>query len=408
VGKINFTKRSIEDLPIPKTKRATYYDSQVRGLGVLIQPSGHRSFFWFRKVRSVPTWRTIGQFPDYTVEQARHEANKLSGDVATWKQSGFDGDSPFERHAIPTFDALVKDYIEKQVKAHASRPERAAKNVEWMKKKYLASWCDRKITTIRKREVLDLHARIGTEQGKKHAANRIVQLLKAVFYWGAESGVRGIKENPAMGVKLFHEEKRRRFLQPDELPRFFKALRKDTSPDLRDFVNLAMWTGARRNDILSMRWQDVSLADNRWQVPDPKNRAPYLIPLTPEAITILRNRSRRRKDERNQWVFPSRGKSGHIVELKGAWKKLLIRAKVKDLRIHDLRRTLGSWQAIQGSSLAIVGASLGHKSLSATQVYSQLTLDPVRNSVMGATKAMIAASKKKPKALPAPDAAGAA
>lgn len=204
-----------------------------------------------------------------------------------------------------------------------------------------------------------------------------------------------------MGVHLFHEAKRRRFLLPEELPRFFKALRKEPNLDLRDFVNLAMWTGARRNDILSMQWQDVSLAENRWTVPDPKNRTPYSIPLTPEAISILRDRSRHRKDERSPWVFPSRGKTGHIVDLKGAWKKLLTRAKIADLRIHDLRRTLGSWQAIQGSSLTIVGASLGHKSLSATAVYSQLTLDPVRESVTQATQAMIAASKKKPKLLQA-------
>jgi integrase len=400
VGRTNFTKATINSLPTPSEKRATYYDSQVRGLGLLIQPSGHRSFFWYRKVRGVPTWRTIGAYPDWSIERARIEANKYSEDCATWKQSGFDGDNPFERHTVSTFNELVKDYIERRVKAHASRPERAAKNVEWMVEKYLASWRTQKVTTIRKRDVLDLHKRIGAEHGK-HAANRIIQFLRALFYWGAKSGVRGMQTpNPAVGVQLFYEAKRRRFLQPDELPRFFAALRKESNEELRDFVNLAMWTGARRNDILSMRWQDISLADNRWQVPDPKNREPYSIPLVPEAITILRDRSRHRKDEQSPWVFPSRSKSGHIVDLKIAWKKLLVRAKVNDLRIHDLRRTLGSWQAIQGSSLSVVGASLGHKSLSATQVYSQLTLDPVRTSVMGATRAIIDASKKKPKRLP--------
>lgn len=405
--KMNFTKRSIENLPTPKEKRTIAHDTQVRGLGVMVQPTGHRAFFWFRKVRGRPRWRTIGQYPDWSIEQARTEANKLSAECAAWKQNGYDGDDPFERPSVPTFGELAADYIERHIKAHASHPERAAKNTAWMVAKYLAPWRNQKVTAIRKREVLDLHARIGTEHGK-HAANRIVQLLKAVFYWGAESGARGLQgPNPAVGVHLFHEAKRRRFLQPDELPRFFAALKKDPSRDLRDFVNLAMWTGARRNNILSMRWQDVSLPDNRWTVPDPKNRTPYSIPLTPEAVNILKDRSRHRKDEQNIWVFPSRGKSGHIVDLKGAWGKLLVRAKVTDLRIHDLRRTLGSWQAIQGSSLTVVGASLGHKSLSATQVYSQLTLDPVRASVTQATRAMIAASKKKPKLLQAANGGGA-
>jgi len=132
-------------------------------------------------------------------------------------------------------------------------------------------------------------------------------------------------------------------------------------------------------------------------VPDPKNRTPYAIPLTPEAINILRNRLRRQEKKPSPWVFPSRGKTGHITDLKGAWKELLLSAKIENLRIHDLRRTLGSYQAIAGSSLTIIGASLGHKSVQATQIYSRLTLDPVRESVMGATRSIIRASKKKPK-----------
>ena len=64
-----------------------------------------------------------------------------------------------------------------------------------------------------------------------------------------------------------------------------------------------------------------------------------------------------------------------------------------DLRIHDLRRTLGSWQAATGASLPIIGKSLGHKSLAATQIYARLNLDPVRASVSKATDAMLLAGE---------------
>ena len=74
----------------------------------------------------------------------------------------------------------------------------------------------------------------------------------------------------------------------------------------------------------------------------------------------------------------------------------------KNLRQHDLRRTLGSYQAAGGTSLGIIGKSLGHKSLAATAIYAQLDLDPVREAVLTATRTMIAASKKKPKQLKAP------
>jgi integrase len=106
----------------------------------------------------------------------------------------------------------------------------------------------------------------------------------------------------------------------------------------------------------------------------------------------------------NEWVFPStRGSGRHLTDFKRGWKALLERAGLadRDVRQHDLRRTLGSYQAAGGTSLGIIGKSLGHKSLAATAIYAQLDLDPVRQSVLSATRTMIAASKKKPKRLEA-------
>jgi integrase len=155
----------------------------------------------------------------------------------------------------------------------------------------------------------------------------------------------------------------------------------------------------RKNGVFSMRWSDVKLEGNRWDIPDSKSGS-YAVPLTPEAIAILKKRHKLREND-NPWVFPSFGKKGHIVDLKKAWAELLERARIGDLRQHDLRRTLGSWQATQGSSLLTIGKSLGHKSIDATEVYSQLDLGAVRSSMVTATAAMAAAAKKKPKELPA-------
>jgi integrase len=101
------------------------------------------------------------------------------------------------------------------------------------------------------------------------------------------------------------------------------------------------------------------------------------------------------------WVFPGDGKTGHMVEVKSGWARILKRAGITDCRMHDHRRTLGSWQALQGASLAIIGASLGHQSLQATQVYARLNADPVRASVTRATDAMLAAARLPKGLLPA-------
>ncbi len=98
------------------------------------------------------------------------------------------------------------------------------------------------------------------------------------------------------------------------------------------------------------------------------------------------------------FVFPGNGSSGHLIEPTKGWKRILERAGVDDLRIHDLRRTLGSWQAKTGASLVTIGKSLNHKNQNTTAIYARLDLDPVRESVNAATSAIMVAGGLKPKA----------
>jgi len=86
--------------------------------------------------------------------------------------------------------------------------------------------------------------------------------------------------------------------------------------------------------------------------------------------------------------FPGEGKVGHLADPKKAWHRVLKRAGICDLRVHDLRRTLGSWQAAAGANSYIIGKSLGHKSQQSTAIYARLNLDPVRASVNQAIDAM--------------------
>ena len=110
---------------------------------------------------------------------------------------------------------------------------------------------------------------------------------------------------------------------------------------------------------------------------------------TPEKLCIVATVSN------GDYVFPGSGRHGHLVEPKKGWARILERAGIKDLHIHDLQRTLGSWQAKAGASLAIIGKSLNHKSVSTTAIYARLDLDPVRESVNTTTANMLAAAGVK-------------
>jgi integrase len=409
----NLTKRIVETLPIPDDgeARPITYDEQVRGLGVVVQPSGKKSFVWLRKVRGKVVWKTIADWPEMSIEDARAAAGEWNIKRANWKKSNYSGPSPFAAsptHEL-TLEGLMNAYIEQHMRAHAKRPEKAEKYLRWMINYYVPSWKDRRLGDITAEEISAWHFRAGTKHGQR-SANYVTKTLRRLYRFAGRARLfKG--EIPTAGIQFFHEHKRTRFLQPDELPKLWTALRDAPNPDLRDYVNLALWTGARKTDVLSMRWQDVDLASNRWMIPDPKNRTPYIVPLTPEAVSILETRFESRT-EGEQFVFPGVGRTGHLVDLKGAWDKLLQAAGLHhpgdpELKItqHDLRRTHGSWMAIQGTSLPIIGKALGHTSTAATQIYARLHLDPVRAAMESANRAIGEAMQATPPKMlrPAPE-----
>jgi integrase len=158
----------------------------------------------------------------------------------------------------------------------------------------------------------------------------------------------------------------------------------------RDYILISLLTGARKSNVLSMKWKDIDFDEALWKIPETKNGDPQTIPLSTQSMELLLER----KEEANSiWVFPSASsKIGHLVEPKRTWQALLKKANLEDVRLHDLRRTHGSWQAITGASSFIIGKALGHKSQSSTAIYARLDTDPVRISTQKATDEML--SKK--------------
>ncbi len=201
--------------------------------------------------------------------------------------------------------------------------------------------------------------------------------------------------SPTRGVKKFKESSRDRFLQPVELKRFFKALTHPKTPEyLRDYVLFSMLTGGRRSNVMSLCWSEIDFNNNVWTIPaeKSKNGEPMDIPLVDTAVDILINR---KASAESVFVFPGSGKTGHLMEPKNAWKELLERANIIDFRIHDLRRTMGSYQTMGRVTKTMVGNLNENKSQAATAVYARLNLDPVRASMEKAVTLMMA-SKELP------------
>jgi len=390
---VNKLRPPTAETAAPARPRPAYYrDSATPGLQLRVMPSGVKTFVLARRMGGRPVRWTLGQFPAVSTAQARRQAVRLAGQVSF-------GQDPTEERRKVREESTLAELFTLYLEGHAKPHKRSWKADVDQFDRYLAPWRPRKLSTLRHTDVAGLHATIGRDNGH-YAANRLLALLSGMFNFAAGLGYAG--GNPAKGVKKFKELTRDRFLHADELRAFFAALAVEPDP-WPDLFMLSLLTGARRANVLGMKWADLELTRGLWRIgeAESKSKEPLLCVLAPAAVDILQRRAETAdKGKPSQYVFPSWGKKGHITEPKGAWRNILSRAGLHDLHLHDLRRTLGSWQAACGASLSIIGRSLGHKNVATTAIYARLDMDPVRASVDAAAGAIMAAGRP-PVALPA-------
>jgi integrase len=370
-NRINFTKATIEALPpAPPNKQTTYYDQRTPGLIVLVTPAGAKTFYVYRKVKGTPERIKIGRWPELSIEQIRKRAEEIIGQIATGR------DPMAERRQLrndPTLGELFGWYLEHHAKV---RKLTWKEDVERFKN-HLSHWSNRKISTISRGDVRDLHAKIGRTVGRV-AANHTLALVSVIFN-KAIAHEKVTVGNPASGIEKFPIASRDRRLMPAELEPFLRAVIAEPNRAIRDFVLLCLFTGARRSNVLPMRWDQIDFAGPIWRIPHTKNGTPQTLPLHPLAVEVLRERLEATAD-RTGFVFPGPGRHGHLAEPRKGWERICAEAGTPDLHIHDLRRSLGSLAADAGESLHVIGQMLHHQNVQTTAVYARLRLDPVRNA----------------------------
>lgn len=385
--KINLTKAVLDFASNTVGSKSVISDSTVVGLLVMISPKQTKSFYVRKKIHGRSERFFLGHYPDMTLEQARKKAQAYLGRLASGDSAE---DVRRERKTVVTFGQAFAAFIEGYAKQH----KKSWKQDVALFERYLPSWRTRQMKTITNTDAMKLHAKLGKENGQ-FAANRVLALISTVYNFSKRT-ILYKGDNPATGIRKFKEAPRQRYLTPDELPAFKKALEAETNETARDFIWLALLTGQRESNVMAMRWSEINFQKKEWRIPDTKNGTPMTVPLTEPAIEIL-NRRMEAADRCDIFVLPGSGKTGHITQPKKAWERLRAHSQLKDIRIHDLRHTLASWQAGTGASLLIIGATLNHKSASATSRYAHVDSSPVRKSMDLATAAMLLASQSSEK-----------
>lgn len=386
---INFTKATLANLVV----KATQYevrDQATPGLFIRLSPGGSKTFIYYRKIAGKVIRIKIGRFGEITIEAARRQASILNGQLVAGIQPQ---QLLKEQKRELTFKELFEYYYAEYALLHTKRPEdnKAALELHLFPK--IGST---KANHVTKEMMKYIHATLGQTSGKAQA-NRVLAIASAVFNYGLKEEIYSAN-NPCIGVKRFKRKSRDRFLSKKELTLFFEALALENVL-YQDFFKLCLFTGARKFTVLSMRYDQLDFELKRWRLDEAqsKNGDVNIYALSDAALEILERRKQTNENNgvQSPFVFPGISASGHLTNPRKIFLRVKERMGVSDFRIHDLRRTLGSYMAISNVSLSIIGKALNHKSQSSTAIYARLSQDPVLEAVNNAAKVIQESSDRE-------------
>lgn len=361
------TDAYVKTLPVPASGNKITYDADLKGFGVRVTATGARAYVLNYRTKAGRERRfTIGSIPEWKTTAARMEAAELKKRIDCGEDPLADIEANRE---APTVADLCVRYEEQ----HLPKKRSAEQDQTNIRLYVLPEFKHRKVAEIGFSDVDGLHRKI-TKTGKPIAANRVAALCSKMFALATRWGWRS--DNPAKGIERNPEAKRTRYLSGDELARLTAALVAHDDQQAANIVRLLLLTGARRGEVLAMRWDHLDMATGVWTKPGSttKQKTEHRVPLSAPARQLLAELS---VGASGAYVFPGRG-SPHRVDIKKDWAALCRAADISGARLHDLRHTYAGVLASSGLSLPVIGALLGHTQPATTARYAHLFDDPLR------------------------------
>ena len=370
---MNLTKRAIDAFKYqgPEPKRDIRWDDEISGFGIRIYPSGKKSFVVSYRIDGIKKLLVLGSYGVLTLVQARDLAREELGKVLK-RIDPLNERKKFSKSS--DMKTLVHTYLERHAKIHKKSWKEDERRLN---QHILPLWGTRKVGSVKRNDIANLHTKLG--QRAPYEANRLLRLLSKMFslaiQWGFldEGGI-----NPTHNIQLFKEQKRDRWLTPDELPAIAQALNQESNIYARYAFWIYLLTGARKTELLTAKWEYVDWNRNELKLPYTKTGNVHYIPLSSAAINVLKLIP---KEQGNPFIFPGYKKGMSLVNISKAWSRVRKSAGVEDVRLHDLRRTVGSWLAQDGNSLHLIGKILNHSNPSTTTTYARFAQDQGREAL---------------------------
>jgi integrase len=367
----------VERVKPPASGRIEYFDASFPALALRITQNGGKSWCAFYRFHGRLRRFTIGSYPAVKPAAARKAAQgalervRLGVDPAEEKRARRDQRPP---EAV-TFEAVARDYLNQHHKRN-SRESTFSEATRDFEKNAIPSWGKRQITSITRRDVIELVDKI-VQRGAEVQANRTLARLRAFFTWCVSKDV--LAASPAATLKFpTQEQPRDRVLSDDELRWLLQACDEIDWP-FGPYVKLLLLTGQRRDETVRMERADVDLEARIWTIPGAraKNGRLHEIQLSEEAVEILRSlpktserlmftadgdkpiaafsNAKRRLDA--AMLKARRASLGHPVETGNP-----LPVEIPHWTFHDLRRTAATGMARMNFPPHVVDKILNHAS----------------------------------------------
>ena len=355
-----------------------FWDGELTGFGVRVYPGGGKVYVAQARGPKGSKRVTVGRHGVVGAAEARRRAALIIARVKAGEDPAVPGPPAARRATGPTVADLAARYLEEHVAARC-KPGTARTARTAVNRHVLPALGRLPLTAVERARVTGLHHRLHDTPAM---ANLVVDTLSHMYALAAGWGLVPAGIDPCRSVARYPARRRERFLTDAEFDRLGRALaeaeaRGGASPAAVAAIRLLMLTGCRKNEILTLRREDVDLDAGALRLTDAKT-GPRTAPLPAAAAEVLAGLPRGPGD--NPWVFPGRKPGARLRDVDGAWRTVRARAGLDDVRLHDLRHSYASRALALGESLPVIGRLLGHSRIETTARYAHLARESVREA----------------------------
>ena len=362
------SKRTVDALSV-EDRDTIFWDRDLQGFGVRIYPSGQKVYVVQSRGPRGSRRVTLGRHGQITADQARQRAAGIIDRIKT-------GLEPVPAEPEKDTGPTVADLADRFMRAHVAvncKPATAVRYGGLLRNSILPVLGSMPIGSVERVHVADLHHAL---RDRPSTANRSVDILKKMFSLAEVWGLHPQGRNPCRSVRRYKERKPQRFLSAEEYQRLGRVLDEAEAEGTAwrpaiAAIRLLILTGCRRNEILSLRWDDVDRTSGELRLRDAKTGG-RMVPLTPTAAAVL-DALPRKPD--NPWVIVGKRPGKHLRNVNDLWYRLRVQADLEDVRLHDLRHSWASRALALGESLPMIGRQLGHTQVQTTARYAHLAQD---------------------------------